>query len=123
MKKVFLVAALVLFSILGTYLGIKYFSEESQNILKRSIDTTIGFKYGRVDILAGHDRPVMSWFQVEKLTTANASKGSGSRNYRFGYGIFDENHNGKLDDFEKKIGKKYFEVGPYTMYIYRDDSK
>jgi len=122
MKTKSILFGLAVFIVFGIYFSIKYFSEENQNILKRSIDTTIGFKKGRVDVLASHDRPVMTWFKVEKLTTATATKGNGFRNYRFGYGIFDSNHNGKLDPSELQKGKKYFEVGPYTMYVYRDDS-
>jgi len=101
------------------FLGVKFFSEESQNNFNKFIDTSYGFKHGQVDILAGHEKPVRSWLGVEKLTTPKDKEGN-DKNYRFSYGYYDANHNGKIDISEKKVGKRYFEIGPYTMYIFMD---
>ncbi len=108
--------------LVGGFLGIRFFSEENQNKFQRAMMASYGFKDGRVDILAGQTKPVMSWFGVEKLTTATATNSDQSRGYRYGFGYYDLNHDRKLDLKEKQLGKKYFEIGPYTMYIYRDAS-
>lgn len=105
---------------ISVILGIKFFSEESQNKTMRYFQSSVGYKYGTVLILAGHQKPVMQWLRVEKLTSAEASQGSSGRNYRYGFGYFDENMNNSLDASEEANGKEYFEVGPYNMYIFRD---
>jgi len=109
--------------IVGGFIGIKLFSEENQNKFQRAYLTSYGFKEGRVEVLAGQTKPVITWFGVEKLTTATASDSDSSRGYRYGFGYYDENHNRQLDANEKSLGKKYFEIGPYTMYVYRDASR
>lgn len=105
---------------LALFLGIRFFSEESQNKALRYFQSSVGYTYGKVDILAGQPKPVMSWLRVEKLTSAEATQGDGSRNYRYGFGYFDTNMNGGLDADEKERGKEYFEIGNYTMHVYRD---
>ena len=121
MKNKILITLGVILALLLIF-GIKFYSEETQNNFKRAIMSSYGFKNGRVDVLAGHQEPVMSWFKVEKLTTATASNSNQAREYRFGFGIYDENHNGKLDKTEELKGTRYFEISPFTMYVYRDDS-
>jgi len=92
-------------------------TQEQQNKLSRSIQNWTGTD-GVLDVMS--DGKVMYRFiAIDKLTTATATSGSASRPYRFGYGIFDNNHNYKQDAGEKKV---YFEVSDYgTNYIFYEN--
>lgn len=53
------------------------------------------------------------------MTTATSTDGDTDRPYRFGYGVLDENLNGKVDQGEKRV---YFEVSDYsTMYVFYEN--
>ena len=52
---------------------------------------------------------------IDKLTTASGTKEGQPRPYRFGYGVLDENLNGRRDDGEKKV---YFEISDYTNALF-----
>ncbi len=114
--KTYIVGFVVIVIIIALGLGVKFFSEESQNKAKRYFGNQMGYKHGRVDIA----NPKMIFLQVEKLTSAAATHGEGDRNYRYGYGYFDLNLNGIVDDQEKKIGKQYFDVNDFTAAVFRD---
>ena len=59
------------------------------------------------------------FIEIDKLTTAGATQGSGSRPYRFGYGVMDKNLNGQRDSGERKV---YFEISDYsTNYVFYGD--
>ena len=95
-------------------------TQESQNRLGRAIQNWTGVN-GVLDVYAG-DKLVMRFIAIDKLTT---SLGTGSpaetRAYRFGYGIFDENHNWVADPGEKKL---YFEVSDYsTNYVFYENPR
>ena len=114
-KKVWIIA---LFALAILMVFAKFFSEESQNKFSRAMGTTLGFKTGCVEIYAGQLHPVKRFMGVEKLSTAIGTDDNLPRPYRYGYGYLDENLNDKIDSNEKKKGKKYFEVGDYSQYIY-----
>jgi multidrug efflux pump subunit AcrB len=122
MRKEIYIGITVVIIMLAIFLGIKFFSEEEQNIFMRKITTTIGYKEGEVRVFAGQQHPVFVVKNVEKLTTAFSSTGKEDRPYRFGFGYIDEDLDGKISEKEKKKGKKYFEIGPFTQYIYLDAS-
>lgn len=70
---------------------------------------------GVLEIYAG-EKLVKRFIEIDKITTATATEGGGSRPYRFGYGVMDENLNGKKDAGEKRV---YFEFSDYsTNYIF-----
>jgi len=117
-NKLTLIISLSLFLGVLVLIGIKFFSEESQNSFIRKMDTTFGMKNGCVEVFFGNDKAVKRFFNVEKLSTALGTYDDKPRPYRYGYGYYDVNLNNKLDDFEKKLGKNYFEVGDYSQYIY-----
>ena len=120
-KQIAMIVAGVLL-VIFIFLGVRYFSEESQNSFNRSLQTTMGIKEGKVEVYVGQDHPVRRFFNVEKLSTAVATGGEIARSYRYGFGYIDSDRNNILDIKEKKRGKKYFELSEYSQYIYLDAS-
>ncbi|MHA3770711.1 hypothetical protein ACXR0O_04135 [Verrucomicrobiota bacterium sgz303538] len=95
-------------------MGLSSCSRESQNRFSRSMQNWTGVN-GVLEIYAG-EKLVKRFLEIDKLTTATATEGGGSRPYRFGYGVMDENLNGKKDAGEKRV---YFEFSDYaTNYIF-----
>jgi hypothetical protein len=92
-------------------------TQESQNKLGRDIQNWTGVN-GVLDIYAG-DKLVNRFIKIDKLSTAEATAGEGSRPYRFGYGYLDRNFNLQVDPGEKKV---YFEFSDYsTNYIFYEN--
>jgi hypothetical protein len=90
-------------------------TQETQNKFGRAIQNWTGTN-GVLEIYAG-ERLVRRFIEIDKLSTASATGGSGvSRPYRFGYGVFDENLNMQRDPGEEKV---YFEISDYsTPYVF-----
>ncbi|MBA1433387.1 MAG: hypothetical protein FAF04_07310 [Epsilonproteobacteria bacterium] len=90
-------------------------TQETQNKIGRGIQNWTGTN-GVLDIYMG-GKLVQRFIKIDKLTTATATDGTTSRNYRYGYGYLDTNFNFKKDAGEKKL---YFEVSndstPYIFY-------
>jgi hypothetical protein len=90
-------------------------TQETQNKIGRSIQNWTGTN-GVLDIYMG-GKIVQRFIKIDKLTTATATDGTASRNYRYGYGYLDLNQNYKVDKGEKKL---YFEISnfstPYVFY-------
>jgi hypothetical protein len=92
-------------------------TQETQNKIGRSIQNWTGAN-GVLEIYAG-DKLVRRFIEIDKLSTASATQGSGARPYRFGYGVIDKNMNGSRDSGERKV---YFEISDYsTNYIFYGD--
>jgi hypothetical protein len=100
--------ALVLLALAGC-------TQESQNQIGRSIQNWTGTD-GVLEIYAG-DKLVRKFIHIDKLSTAYATSSSAQpRPYRYGYGTFDANLNGKKDPGETKV---YFEFSDYsTSYVF-----
>ena len=96
-------------------------TQESQNKIGRAVQNWTGTN-GVLEIYAGNAL-VKRFLEIDKLTTAS-STGQGesqSRPYRFGYGVMDENLNGKKDVNEKKV---YFEFSDYsTSYVFYESPR
>ncbi len=89
-------------------------TQETQNRLGRAIQNWTGTD-GILEVYAG-DKLVRRFMKIDKLTTAMSTEGETPRPYRFGYGVLDENLNGKVDPGEKRV---YFEFSDYsTSYIF-----
>ena len=91
-------------------------TQESQNKIGRAVQNWTGTN-GVLEIYAGSTL-VKRFLEIDKLTTASSTgmTKSQARPYRFGYGVMDENLNGKSDASEKKV---YFEFSDYsTSYIF-----
>lgn len=94
-------------------------TQETQNKLGRSLQNWTGTN-GVLDIYMG-GKLVQRFIKVDKLSTAQSTQGDVARNYRYGYGVLDENQNFKVDAGEKKL---YFEISDYaTPYIFYDNPK
>jgi hypothetical protein len=92
-------------------------TQETQNKIGRSLQNWTGAN-GVLEVYAG-DKLVRRFIKIDKLTTAGATQGSGSRPYRFGYGVLDANQNGTQDSGERKV---YFEISDYsTNYVFYGD--
>ena len=78
-------------------------TQETQNQLERAVRNWTGDN-GVLEIYAG-DKLVRKFIDIDKISTASATSGSGARPYRFGYGVFDGNLNG-IKTSEKRV---YFE--------------
>ncbi len=92
-------------------------TQETQNKIGRSIQNWTGTD-GVLDIYLG-EKLTQRYIKIDKLSTAIATDGSESRNYRYGYGYLDLNQNYKVDAGEKKL---YFEISNYaTPYIFYDN--
>ena len=117
------IIAISLLLVVGIFLGIKFFSEESQNKFARAIGNSMGYKNGQVNVYVGQKEPVMIFLGVEKLSTAIATEDNNVRPYRFGFGFIDLNKNSIIDTNERSAGKKYFELPNYAQYVYFNNSK
>jgi len=90
-------------------------TQETQNKFGRAVQNWTGTD-GILEVYAG-DKLVKRFIEIDKLSTAVATKGSVPRPYRFGYGVLDSNLNGVADSAEGK--KVYFEFSDYsTSYIF-----
>jgi len=111
MKKLLVVASFILAVFLSAC------TQETQNKIGRSIQNWTGTN-GVLDIYMG-GKLVQRFIKIDKLSTAVATNGSQSRNYRYGYGYLDLNQNYKVDEGEKKL---YFEISNYsTPYVFYDN--
>jgi len=122
-NKQIIIIIISVFLAISIFLAVKFFSEENQNSFNRGFQTTMGIKQGKVEVYVGQSTPVRRFFNVEKLSTAIATKGNSVRSYRYGFGYIDSNRNNILDMEEKRRGKKYFELSEFSQYIYLDAAK
>ena len=94
-------------------------TQETQNQLGRAVRNWTGDN-GVLEIYAG-EKLVRKFIDIDKISTASATSGSGARPYRFGYGVFDGNLNGVQDPGEKRV---YFEFSDYsTSYVFYEAPK
>lgn len=105
MKRLLVTAAAVLLLVACT--------QETQNRLKRDIQNWTGTD-GVLEVYSG-PQLVKRFLKIDKLSTAYGTDDGAARGYRYGYGVLDENLNGKVDDGEKRV---YFEIGEYTNYVF-----
>jgi hypothetical protein len=80
-------------------------TQEKQNEIRRGIQNWTGTD-GVLEVYAG-DKLVRRFLKIDKLSTAYGTDDGQPRNYRFGYGVLDENLNFVVDGNEKRV---YFEV-------------
>lgn len=93
-------------------------TQERQNQIRREIQNWTGSD-GVLEIYAG-DKLVRRFLKVDKLSTALGTDDNAAREYRFGYGVLDENLNGQVDPGEKRI---YFEVAGFATYVFFDNPR
>ena len=94
-------------------------TQEQQNKISRDIQNWTGTN-GVLEFYAG-DKLVRRFLKIDKLSTAMGTDDSKPRNYRFGYGVLDENLNMQADPGEKKV---YFEISDYgANYIFFENPR
>jgi len=91
-------------------------TQERQNQIKRDIQNWTGTN-GVLEIYAG-TQVVKRFLKVDKLSTALGTDDGSTREYRFGYGVMDENLNDKVDPEEKRV---YFEVPNFATYVFYEN--
>jgi hypothetical protein len=100
-------------------LGLAACTQETQNEIGRAVQNWTGTN-GVLEIHSG-GQLVRRFLEIDKLTTAHGTKDNSPRPYRFGYGVLDENLNGKRDPGEKKV---YFEISDYsTPYVFYESPR
>lgn len=108
-------------SVLGVAiaLGLVACTQETQNEIGRAVQNWTGTN-GVLEIYAG-PQLIKRFIEIDKLSTATGTKDGLPRPYRFGYGVLDENLNGKRDPGEKKV---YFEISDYsTPYVFYESPR
>ena len=104
-------------TIFGLAVGLALLSgctQETQNRISRRLQNWTGTN-GVLEIFDG-GKVIRRFMEIDKLSTAYGTGDGSSRPYRFGYGILDENLNGKKDEGERKV---YFEISDYsTPYVF-----
>ena len=88
-------------------------TQEQQNKLGRGIQNWTGTD-GVLELYAG-DKLVRRFLKVDKISTALGTDDKTPRAYRYGYGVFDENLNFRVDPGEKKV---YFEISDYSNAVF-----
>jgi hypothetical protein len=88
-------------------------TQEQQNKIGRGIQNWTGTN-GVLEIYAG-DKLVRRFLKIDKLSTAMGTDDGQPRDYRYGYGVLDENLNMQADTSEKRV---YFELSNYTNAIF-----
>ena len=108
---------LLKYSFISSVLLLTSCTQESQNKIGRSIQNWTGTD-GVLDVYMG-EKLVKRFIKIDKLSTAQSTDGNVARDYRYAYGVLDENLNFVQDDGEKKI---YFEISGYaTPYIFYEN--
>lgn len=94
-------------------------TQETQNELGRAVQNWTGTD-GVLEIYAG-GALVKRFLEIDKLSTASATRSSESRPYRYGYGVLDQDLDGVVDPGEKKV---YFEFSDYsTPYVFYENPR
>jgi hypothetical protein len=88
-------------------------TQEQRNRFGRGVQNWTGSN-GVLEIYAG-DKVVRRFLKVEKLSTAMGTEDGMPRDYRYGFGVLDENLNMQADVNEKKV---YFEISSHTNMVF-----
>jgi hypothetical protein len=88
-------------------------TQEQQNKIGRGIQNWTGTN-GVLEVYAG-DKLVRRFLKVDKLSTALGTDDGKARDYRYGYGVLDENLNMQADPNEKRV---YFEFTSYSTVVF-----
>jgi hypothetical protein len=94
-------------------LGVLSCTQEQRNRFGRGVQNWTGSD-GVLEVYAG-DKVVRRFLKVEKLSTAMGTEDGRPRDYRYGFGVFDENLNMVADPGEKKV---YFEISNHTNMVF-----
>ena len=93
-------------------------TQEQQNKIGREIQNWTGTD-GVLEVYAG-DKLVRRFLKIDKLSTALGTDDGKARDYRYGYGVLDENLNMQVDPGEKRV---YFEISNYTNTVFFENPR
>ena len=93
-------------------------TQEQQNKISRDIQNWTGTN-GVLEVYSG-DKVVRRFLKIDKMSTAMGTDDGRARNYRFGYGVLDENLNFVADPDERKV---YFEISDYTIMVFFENPR
>ena len=93
-------------------------TQEQRNRFGRDVQNWTGSD-GVLEIYAG-DKLVRRFLKVEKLSTAMGTDDGRPRDYRYGFGVLDENLNMVPDPTEKKV---YFEISSHTNMVFFENPR
>jgi hypothetical protein len=99
--------------VLTTVLVLAACTQEQQNKIGREIQNWTGTD-GVLEVYAG-DKLARRFLKVDKLSTALGTDDGKARDYRYGYGVLDENLNMQVDANEKRV---YFEFSSYSNIVF-----
>jgi hypothetical protein len=93
-------------------------TQEQRNRFGRDVQNWTGSD-GVLEIYAG-EKLVRRFLKVEKLSTAMGTDDGRPRDYRYGFGVLDENLNMVPDPTEKKV---YFEISGHTNMVFFENPR
>jgi hypothetical protein len=93
-------------------------TQEQRNQFGRNVQNWTGSD-GVLEVYAG-EKLVRRFLKVEKLSTAMGTDDSRPRDYRYGFGVLDENMNMQADPAEKKV---YFEISNHTNMVFFENPR
>jgi hypothetical protein len=93
-------------------------TQEQRNRFGRDVQNWTGSD-GVLEIYGG-DKLVRRFLKVEKLSTAMGTDDGRPRDYRYGFGVLDENLNMAQDPDEKKV---YFEISSHTNMVFFENPR
>lgn len=99
-------------------LGLGGCTQETQNKIGRGLQNWTGTN-GVLDVYAG-DKLVKRFIKIDKLSTGKGTDDNLPRNYRYGYGVEDQNFNFLVDKGERKV---YFEVSDFSTYLFYENTQ
>lgn len=93
-------------------------TQEQRNRFGRGVQNWTGSD-GVLEVYAG-EKVVRRFLKVEKLSTALGTDDGRPRDYRYGFGVLDENLNMIADPSEKKV---YFEISSHTNMVFFENPR
>jgi hypothetical protein len=93
-------------------------TQEQRNRFGRNVQNWTGSD-GVLEVYAG-EKLVRRFLKVEKLSTAMGTDDGRPRDYRYGFGVLDENLNMLADPAEKKV---YFEISSHTNMVFFENPR
>jgi len=113
------IVSLVLLFGFSAFLYLRFFSQEAQNRISRSLQNWTGVN-GTLDIYAHDGTLIKRFLEIDKFSTAKGTEDNEVRPYRYAWGIWDKNLNGQQDEGEKEV---YFEIPVYCTYVFYQEGK
>lgn len=103
---------------LGTFVYLRFFTQEAQNRMSRTLQNWTGVD-GTLDIYAD-GKLVKRFIEIDKFSTAKGTEDGAVRPYRYAWGVWDKNLNHQKDEGENVV---YFEVSVHSTYVFYQEGR